>query len=91
VAALAAHRAGGGVLVALALRDVAAPAAGFGPPIAPATVHERRGQDGVLEWDVVADGTRQRVLPPRARPVSAAARPFGADTDAVLRDLDAAD
>ena len=88
VAALAAHRNGGGVLLGLALRDVAAHAAAFGPGVSPATVRSRRRPDGGLAWEVSADGVRQPVLPPRARPLLGAARPLGADTDAVLRALD---
>ncbi|MEO6026557.1 MAG: CoA transferase [Candidatus Binatia bacterium] len=88
VAALGAHRQGGGVLLALALRDVAAHAVAFGPSVSPATVHTTRRQDGAPEETVTADGVRQAVLPPRARPSLGAARPFGADTDAVLRALD---
>ncbi len=83
VAALAAHRRGGGTLVALALRDVAAHAAAFGPAVGPATV--RTSDDG---WDVLAEGSAAPVAAPRARPHDDRARPFGADTDEVLGGLD---
>jgi crotonobetainyl-CoA:carnitine CoA-transferase CaiB-like acyl-CoA transferase len=92
VAALAGWSSGGG-LFALALRDVAAHAAGHGPATpglttpGPATVHPVHDADGRSGWEVRADGARQRVLPPRARPCTATARPLGADTDAVLREL----
>jgi crotonobetainyl-CoA:carnitine CoA-transferase CaiB-like acyl-CoA transferase len=83
VAALAVHRRGGGALVALALRDVAAHAAAFGPPVTPATV--RATDEG---WDVVADGSAVAVAAPRARPRQDRARPFGADTDHIIGGLD---
>jgi hypothetical protein len=82
VAALAAHRRGGGALVALALRDVAAHAAAFGPPVTPATV--RSTDDG---WDVLADGGIAPVSAPRARARGGRAAAFGADTDHVLGGL----
>jgi len=88
VAALGAHRQGGGVLLALALRDVAAHAVAFGPSAPPASVLPIRRADGTTGWTVAAAGDRQPVLAPRARPSIGAARPFGADTDAVLRALD---
>ena len=84
VAALAAYRRGGGVLLSLALHDVAAHALAFGAPPSPATVHARPGVDGPASWDVVADGERQAVQPPRARRPTGMARPLGSDTDAVL-------
>lgn len=85
VAALGAYRRGGGVLLALALRDVAAHALAFGPSVPDASV---RSADGAPDrWDVVADGARARVVPPRARTPRAPARAFGADTDAIVRAL----
>jgi hypothetical protein len=84
VAALGSWRRGGGRLVALALRDVAAHALAFGPPGDEAAV---RRCDGAPGWEVVAGGTRQIVAPPRARPASGSARALGADTAAVLREL----
>jgi len=84
VAALAAYRHGGGVLLSLALRDVAAHALAFGAPPSPATVHAHSGADGRAAWDVAADGERQAVQPPRARRPTGVARPLGSDTDAVL-------
>lgn len=83
VAALALHRRGGGALVALALRDVAAHAAAFGPPVTPATV--RPTEDG---WEVVADGATAPVAAPRARPRGTRAAAFGGDTDHILGGLD---
>lgn len=83
VAALAVHRRGGGALVALALRDVAAHAVAFGPPAAPATI--RPSNDG---WEVVAEAAVAPVAAPRARPRRERARPFGADTDHIIGGLD---
>lgn len=83
VAALAAHRRGGGALVALALRDVAAHATAFGPTAPPATV--RAAHDG---WEVVAEGAVVPVAAPAARARRERARPFGADTDHILGGLD---
>jgi crotonobetainyl-CoA:carnitine CoA-transferase CaiB-like acyl-CoA transferase len=82
VAAMAVWRDGGGRLIDIALRDVAAHALGFASSRrhAPASVRERPGAG----WEVVADGTRQVVAPPRARPAAAMARPLGTDTDALL-------
>jgi len=80
--ALAALRAGEAVLLDVALREVAAHAALSG----------EGGQDArVLPVDggfeVLAAGRRERVARPRARRVRSAARPLGADTHAVLREL----
>ncbi len=82
LAALAAHRRGGGVLLALALRDVAAHVASFGPPVTPAAV--RRTDRG---FAVVAGGSSAAVAPPTARPAGGAAPALGAHTEAVLREL----
>ncbi len=82
VAALAAWRAGTAVLLDVALRDVAAHAARSG---AGARDAEVRPTDGGFE--VVADGRRERVANPRARRARGRARPLGADTHAVLREL----
>jgi crotonobetainyl-CoA:carnitine CoA-transferase CaiB-like acyl-CoA transferase len=84
-AALGAHRRGGGALLSLALRDVAAHALAFGPPATPVTVARVAAGS---EWDVAAAGERRRVLPPRSRLASGVARAFGADTDRLLRELD---
>ncbi len=87
VAALAGYRRGGGVLLALALRDVAAHALAFGPVATPASIEHRRDADGTSRWEAVADGVRQAVLAPCARPPRGVARPLGADTDALFREL----
>jgi hypothetical protein len=81
-AALAAFRAGEALLLDVSLRDVAACAALSGSGARDARV---RPSDGGFE--VVAGGRSQRVLPPRARAAPMRARPLGADTQAVLRDL----
>ncbi len=90
VAALAGYRHGGGVLAALALRDVAAYALAFGPAPTAATVRSLDRPAGPPAWEVVADGVRAPVRAPRARAPHARARPLGADTAAVLRELDVA-
>jgi hypothetical protein len=82
VAAWASWRRGGGQLLDLALRDVTAHALGFGEKQCGAQVRSVTGG-----FEVVADGERAPVLPPRARTARDAARPLGADTHAVLRDL----
>ena len=82
VAALAAWRHGGGVLLSIALRDVAAHALAFAEPARDVMVR-REGDD----WEVTAAGERQLVQAPRARLPLAAARPLGADTDRVLREV----
>jgi crotonobetainyl-CoA:carnitine CoA-transferase CaiB-like acyl-CoA transferase len=81
-AALASWIRGGGELLDLALRDVTAHVLGFGPGRSGATV-VRSGSG----WEVFADGDRAEVAPPRARSAPVAARPLGADTDAVLEEL----
>jgi hypothetical protein len=93
-AALGAYRHGGGVLLSLALRDVAAHALAFGSTTRslgsipePADIRPSADADGARAWEVVAAGERQPVLPPRARPSHGTARPLGADTDALLREL----
>ena len=89
VAALGAHRAAAAACsLSLALRDVAAHALAFGPPRRAPSVRRRRRR---------ADGDRRGRSSPtasaspsrrRARaPALGAARPLGADTDAVLREL----
>lgn len=83
VAALMSWRAGGGELLDLALRDVAAHALAFGGESAPARV-QRVEAPGPPAWEVVAGGERARVSPPRARSVDGRAPALGADTDEVL-------
>ncbi len=85
VSALASWQRGGGRLVDVALRDVVAHAAAFGASRhdSPAEVRERPSGG----WEVVADGKRQPVAHPRARPAVGTAHPLGVDTDTVLRSL----
>ena len=84
LAAWASWRAGGGHLLDLALRDVAADAA-----------HGSAASDGVRVsradggWVVEGPGLRERVRAARARPPRGPARALGADTEAVLRSPDA--
>ncbi len=82
VAAWASWRCGGGQLLDLALRDVTAHVLGFGVESCAARV--RRVGSG---FEVAVDGERAPVLAPRARVARGCARPLGADTHAVLRDL----
>ncbi|UCE87318.1 MAG: CoA transferase, partial [Deltaproteobacteria bacterium] len=82
LAALASWSQGGGQLVELALRDVVAHALAFAQPAEVAGV--RGGRDA---WEVVVGTRRERVAPPRSRSPRERARPLGADTDAVLREL----
>jgi CoA-transferase family III len=86
-AALGAYRHGGGLLVSLALRDVAAHTLAFGPNVTAAAVRALYGDDGARTWHVLADGEQQAVLRPEARTPLGAARALGADTDSVLRAL----
>jgi crotonobetainyl-CoA:carnitine CoA-transferase CaiB-like acyl-CoA transferase len=82
VAALVSWRAGGGRLLDVSLRDVAAHALAITrrQPAAGAAV-ERRGND----WWVTSPVGRTRVAPPRARAGSARAPALGAHTEALLR------
>jgi crotonobetainyl-CoA:carnitine CoA-transferase CaiB-like acyl-CoA transferase len=81
LAALACWSGGGGYLLDLALRDVVAHILAFSPP-PPATVCRAEPR-----WEVVVDGRRSRVSPPRARPVRVPARPLGADTERVVEEF----
>jgi crotonobetainyl-CoA:carnitine CoA-transferase CaiB-like acyl-CoA transferase len=82
VCALEAFRAGEAVLLDVSLRDVAAAASGSGAGARDARV--RRCGDG---FAVEIAGARQPVLPPRARRPAGRARPLGADTAAILREI----
>lgn len=79
-AAIAALRSGYGWLLDVSMRDIAAHAAalpGGDAVVAPSGRH----------WCVTGDGWSAPVRVPRARPISAAAAQFGAQTDAVLADV----
>jgi hypothetical protein len=82
VAALHSWREGGGRLLDLALRDVAAHALSFERRQPRCTVHRER--DG---WWVSSGAESQRVLEPRARIPKSSARALGCDTRAVLQEL----
>jgi crotonobetainyl-CoA:carnitine CoA-transferase CaiB-like acyl-CoA transferase len=84
LAAWASWRAGGGFLVDLALRDVAAFALAFEAPREEARVRECADAAG---FEVELAGRREPVAPPRARATREPARPLGADTESVLREL----
>jgi hypothetical protein len=81
-AARAALEQGEAVLLDVALRDVAAHALASS---AGARDAEVRPADGGFE--VIAEGRRERVRRPRARRPRGAARPLGADSVAVFREL----
>ena len=83
VAALASWSAGGGHLLDLSLRDVAAHVAGFAALASRAKVRSH-----VSGWEVSVEGEQQLVRPPRARAVSGRGPELGADTQAVLRELE---
>ncbi|MCC6764075.1 MAG: CoA transferase [Deltaproteobacteria bacterium] len=87
VAALAGYRRGGGLLAALALRDVAAHALAFGPAASAAVIRSLGEPAGAPAWEVVAGGIRAPVRAPRARAPHVRARAFGADTDPILREF----
>jgi hypothetical protein len=82
VAALAYLRAGEGALLELALRDVTAHCLALGDAREGARVEARGGG-----FEVVAEGGRAPVAPPRATFPGGAARPLGADTAGVLAEL----
>jgi hypothetical protein len=81
LAAFECWRRGEAALLDVSLRDVAANALGAGAPREPGAV--RACGDG---FEVIADGRRAPVAPPRARRPGGRARSLGADTAAVLRD-----
>lgn len=83
-AALTAHRRGGGVLLDVPLRSVAA--AALAEPVP--------GERAALEpdgsgWAVRVGREREPVAAPRSRPAGERARPLGADTGEVLAELGA--
>lgn len=82
VAALAARRSGGGVLLDVSLCDAVA-------SVLAEPGHARQGRVVAqgAGYAVVTKRARAAVEPPRARRRSARARPLGADTHAVLREL----
>jgi crotonobetainyl-CoA:carnitine CoA-transferase CaiB-like acyl-CoA transferase len=82
VAARASWLAGGGQLLDLSLRDVAAHAARFAPGDVGAEVSQHEGR-----WQVRAGATTARVAPPRARPAAVAARGLGDDTERICAEL----
>jgi hypothetical protein len=82
LAAWASWSVGGGHLLDVALRDVAAHALVHHPAPAPARV-----EDEGAGFTVVTAAGRAPVLPPRARVPSGTARVLGADTAAVLMEL----
>ena len=92
-AALAWWQRGESALLDVALRDVAAYATSFPAASRLGQVREVARERAVqsqtcLEWEVVVDGERSLVLPPRARGVVCTARALGADTERVLAELD---
>jgi len=89
LAAWEAWREGGGVLMDVSLARVAAWSA-FGREPTPEGDPDPRDGVRVLRraggFEVVADGERAPMAPPRARSPRGRARPLGADTAAVLRE-----
>ncbi|MBV6417611.1 MAG: Formyl-CoA:oxalate CoA-transferase [Steroidobacteraceae bacterium] len=81
VAALAAHRRGGGLLVSLALRDIVAHGIAFGRPAGDGALRER---GRAWTTDALAQGLC--ATPPAARHAPGPARPIGADNDSALAD-----
>jgi crotonobetainyl-CoA:carnitine CoA-transferase CaiB-like acyl-CoA transferase len=86
LAAWASWKSGGGHVLDLALRDVTAHALAFAPQQAQAAQVRPAGGGGD-RWEVVAGDQRTGVAAPRARSGALAARPLGADTGAILREL----
>jgi len=87
LAALAAWRGGGGVLLELSLCEVTQHALLFQPDAADApraTAERRHSEAG---WEVVVGEERTLVAPPRSRERRQEARPMGADTEQVLKEL----
>jgi crotonobetainyl-CoA:carnitine CoA-transferase CaiB-like acyl-CoA transferase len=91
LAALAAWRAGDGVLIDVALCDVAAFAAGFSMPSRNARVIERPGQSAMNRderaFEVAVGDERVAVAPPRARSVASGAARLGEHNEKVLGEL----
>jgi hypothetical protein len=79
-AALAAHEAGGGVLLDVSLVGVASSAASCAPPPDPRAVTVLGSGRA---WRVAGDGWELPVRLPRARPTGGAARPLGAEGPAL--------
>jgi hypothetical protein len=91
VAAHASWQQGGGRLLELSLRNVAAHVLGFAP-ISNAHAAVRRRDDARADdpagWEVVCDGRGYDVEPPFARDAVCAAQPLGADTATVVAEFD---
>jgi hypothetical protein len=84
-AAIDHQRSGGGVLIDASLHTSAAYVAGARRL---GTGERGRVSCASGSWWLHVQGTRARVNPPRARPHSGCATPFGADTQRVLSELD---
>lgn len=82
LAAWAGFRAGGAGLVSLALREVVRHCLAFDTPPAPDALRARQ-----RDWSGVLRASGRTAARPRMRAPPAPARPLGADTAAVLRDL----
>jgi crotonobetainyl-CoA:carnitine CoA-transferase CaiB-like acyl-CoA transferase len=83
LALLASQRSGGGHLLDVALRDVAAHALAFEP----AARDEARVIATPSGFEVECEGRREIVSAPRARRPRRAARPLGSDTAALLSEI----
>jgi crotonobetainyl-CoA:carnitine CoA-transferase CaiB-like acyl-CoA transferase len=90
-AALAAWRAGSGMLIDVALRDVVAFVAGMSVPRSTARVVEASGESatdlGKRAFEVVVGDERVLVAPPRARPVASRAAQLGQHNEKLLDEL----
>jgi len=90
LAAWAGHRAGGGELLDISLRDVTEHALGWrgGATERPGPVQVLPNPaPGSTDWRVRVGDIEQPVLAPRVRPPGSRARPLGTDTAAVLAEL----
>ncbi|MFQ5417270.1 MAG: CoA transferase, partial [Myxococcota bacterium] len=90
VAAMASWMQGGGQLLDVSMRDVVARVLAFRSPVEEGVVercHQARRGNSHQDWEVVVGGQRQIVAPPHARKPLRAARPLGADTASLLRNL----
>ncbi len=82
LAALASWLSGGGRLLDLSLRDIAAHVLAFPGTTTPPQVRKTEGG-----WEVAVGEERAFVAPPRARAPRGSARPLGADTETVLAEV----
>jgi CoA transferase family III len=87
VAAWHSYKSGGGSLIAIALRDVVAHCVTFGGAFSSQLLSQQILRERCNEWRAVIERAQLSDYLPSARKPSAAAAALGADTDAVLREL----